>query len=241
MLGLGTIVNSAAIIVGGIIGMLFKKLISPGMQESVTRATGVCVLFIGIGGALSQMLRISENGIDTAGTLMIVLSVVLGTVVGELIRIDDGIEKFGSWLKKKTGSEKDHSFLDGFVSATCTVCIGAMAIVGAIEDGISGDHATLFAKSILDFVIVLVMASSMGKGCIFSAIPVFLLQGSFTLLAKVISPLITDGASSNISLVGSVLIFCVGLNLVWGKRIKVANMLPALLFAAGAAFLPFEL
>lgn len=117
----------------------------------------------------------------------------------------------------------------GFVDTSLIVCIGAMAIVGAIEDGITGDYSLLTAKSVLDFIIVFVMTSSRGKGCIFSAIPVGILQGTVTILAKVIEPIMTTQALSNLSLIGSMMIFCVGVNLIWGKKIKAANMLPALI------------
>lgn len=124
------------------------------------------------------------------------------------------------------------------MTASLTVCIGAMAIVGSIQDGISGDWSTLGAKAILDFIIVMVMTSSLGKGCVFSAIPVLIWEGSLTLLATTIKPLMTELTMSYLSLVGSVLIFCVGLNLVWGKKIRVANLLPAVVLAVVAAFLP---
>ncbi|MBQ1366953.1 MAG: DUF554 domain-containing protein, partial [Firmicutes bacterium] len=134
---------------------------------------------------------------------------------------------------------KDADFVNAFVTTSLTVCIGAMAIVGSIQDGILGDYSTLAVKSVLDFVILIVLTSSLGKGSIFSAIPVFLLQGGMTLLARLISPIFTDTAIANISLIGSILIFCVGINLVWGKKIRVANMLPALVLAVIAAFLPW--
>jgi uncharacterized membrane protein YqgA involved in biofilm formation len=124
------------------------------------------------------------------------------------------------------------------VTASLTVCIGAMAIVGSIQDGISGDWSTLGAKAILDFIIVMVMTSSLGKGCVFSEIPVLIWEGSLTLLATTIKPLMTELTMSYLSLVGSVLIFCVGLNLVWGKKVRVANLLPAVVLAVVAAFLP---
>ena len=147
------------------------------------------------------------------------------------------MERFGAWLKVKTKSESDGGFIGAFVTASLTVCIGAMAIVGSIQDGILGDHATLFAKAVLDLVIIMVMTASMGKGCIFSAIPVGILQGSVTLLARFLQPVFTDAALSNLSLVGSVLVFCVGLNLVWGKKIRVANLLPSLIVSVVWAFL----
>lgn len=128
--------------------------------------------------------------------------------------------------------------VDAFVTTSLTVCIGAMAVVGFIKDGIYGDYGILAAKAILDLIIVFVMTVSMGKGCVFSAIPVGIFQGIVTLLARLLEPLMTEAALSNLSLVGSIMIFCVGLNLVFGKKVKVANFLPAIVFAVAWAFLP---
>lgn len=127
--------------------------------------------------------------------------------------------------------------MDAFVTASLTVCIGAMAIVGSIQDGIRGNYSILTAKAVLDFILVMVMTCSMGKGCLFSAIPVAVFQGSITALAGLVAPLMTDAALNNLSFIGSILIFCVGINLIWGKNIRVANLLPAVVFAAAAAFL----
>ena len=129
--------------------------------------------------------------------------------------------------------------MGAFVTASLTVCIGAMAIVGSIEDGINGNHAILFAKAVLDFVIILIMASSLGKGSVFSAVPVGILQGGVTLLSGLIAPMLTDAAMHNLSTVGSILIFCVGLNLMFGKKVRVGDMLPALIVAAVWPALPF--
>ena len=160
--------------------------------------------------------------------------------MGELIGIEKGFEYFGEWLKVKTGNSGDAGFVNAFVTTSLTVCIGAMAIVGAIQDGILGDYSTLAVKAVLDLIIVAVMTSSMGKGCVFSAIPVFLFEGAITLLARLVSPIMTDMAIAYLSLIGSILIFCVGVNLVWGKKLRVANMLPAVLLAIGAAYLTWE-
>lgn len=169
--------------------------------------------------------------------MMMIITLCVGTLIGELLKLCDLLEKFGEWLKVKTGNAKDASFVNAFVTASLTVCIGAMAIVGSIKDGIELDPSILIAKGILDLVIIAVMAASMGKGAIFSAIPVALLQGGVTLLSRLISPVLTDAALSNISLTGSVIIFCVGINLIWDKKIRVANMLPALILAGLWAFI----
>ncbi|MCH4019364.1 MAG: DUF554 domain-containing protein [Erysipelotrichaceae bacterium] len=232
MAGLGTLINALAIIAGGIIGMVFGKKIPERMQETLLKVNGTAVLFIGIGGVMSKMLTIKDGVVNTQGSMMMIGSLAIGTVAGELLDLDGWMHRFGVCLQKKTGNGSDSHFIEGFVSASLTVCIGAMAIVGAIADGIDGNHSVLFAKAVLDLIIVMVMSASLGKGCLFSFIPVVILQGSVTLLAKLIAPLITTAALNNISYVGSVLIFCVGVNLVFDSKIRVANILPAILVAA---------
>lgn len=231
MAGFGTIINVAAIIIGGLGGLVFGKLLTDRFQDTLIKALGVCTMFIGISGTMEKMLTISDGTLTGGGSMMVIVSMTVGTVLGELLNLDDKLEKFGRWLKQKTGNAKDKSFVNGFVTTSLTVCIGAMAIVGAINDGIFGDYSILLAKSALDLVLVMIMTASMGKGCIFSAIPVGILQGSVTVLARIIEPLMTEGALHNLSMVGSMLIFCVGVNLIWERKIKVANMLPALVIA----------
>ena len=238
MIGLGTIVNCGAILVGGVLGLLFGKLLNSRLQDGLTKACGISVLFIGIAGAMEKMLGVNGTGLTSSGTMLLVICLALGALVGELLNIEAAFTRFGDWLKRKTGNARDGGFVDAFVTASFTVCIGAMAIVGSIEDGISGDWSVLGAKAVLDLIIIMVMACAMGKGCIFSAIPVGILQGGVTLLAKLLQPLMTEAALWNLSMVGSVLIFCVGINLVWGKTVRVANLLPAVVFAIIAAFLP---
>ena len=241
MVGLGTIINSAAIIVGGVFGHLFGKILNERIQDSLQKASGICVPCIGIAGAMESMLKLSGSSLSAGRSMLIVASLALGALVGEILNIEHGFERFGEWLKVKTGNAKDKSFVEGFVTASLTVCIGAMAVVGSIKDGISGDYSILVTKAILDLIIITVMTCSLGKGCAFSAIPVAVFQGLITALARLIKPLMTDGALANLSLIGSILIFCVGVNLVWDKRIKVANLLPSLVFAVAIAFLPFNL
>ena len=238
MFGLGTIINMAAILVGGLMGRLVGKAIPKRVQDMLYMLCGVSTLFIGIGGAMQHMLIVENGVLNTQGTMMMLLSLTVGALIGEWIDLEKRLEQFGGWLKRKTGNAGDASFIDAFVTASLTVCIGAMAIVGAIQDGMEGDISVLAAKSVLDFVIICVMAASMGKGCIFSLIPVGILQGSVTALSVVLKPIMTQDALSNLSYVGSVLIFCVGLNLVWGKKVKVANMLPAVVIAVIWAFFP---
>ena len=235
MIGLGTIINVVAILVGGVIGLVFSRAISARYQETLMQAIGVCILFVGIGGAVQEMMTVTADGLQSSGTMMIVISYAVGSLLGEWINLEQRIEQFGSWLKVKTGNAREKRFVDGFVSASLTVCIGAMAVVGSIQDGISGDHSTLALKALLDMVIVCAMSASLGKGCIFAAIPVGVLQGTVTLLAREAAPLFTEAALSNISLVGNVLIFCVGVNLVWPRTVRIANILPSIVIAAAFA------
>lgn len=235
---MGTIINTAAIIIGGILGYFFGNLLKERHQNTLNMACGVCVLFIGLAGALEGMLSIDGTNIVSGHSMLVIACMALGALVGEIINLEDRFEQFGEWLKVKTGNAKDQKFVEGFVTASLTVCIGAMAIVGSIQDGIYGDYSILATKAVLDLIIVMVMTCSFGKGCAFSALPVAVLQGGMTGLARLIEPVMTGEALSNLSLIGSILIFCVGLNLVWGKKIRVANLLPALVIAVIIAFLP---
>ena len=238
MIGLGTIINTASIIGAGIVGHFAGNLFKEEQQESVGRVCGISVLFIAIAGAMEGMLKPDGGALTATNTMLVVICVVLGTVIGELMRIESWFISFCEWLKKKTGNEGDRNFVNAFVTASLTVSIGAMAIVGSIEDGISQDYTTLALKSVLDFVIIVVMTSSLGKGCAFSAIPVFVFEGCMTLLAHLISPIMTAAAVANLSMIGSILIFCVGVNLVWDTKLRVANMLPAVILAVMAGLLP---
>lgn len=240
MIGLGTIINSVSIAVGGLLGDFAGKLFKSEQQKALNNACGISILFIAVAGAMEGMLKIDGDKISSGKSMLVVLCLALGTIIGELIGIEKGFERFGEWLKKKTGNSKDTGFADAFVTASLTVSVGAMAIVGAIQDGLLGDYSTLAVKSVLDFIIVAVMTSSMGKGAIFSAIPVFVFEGCITLLAKLVSPVMTSEATSYLSLIGSVLIFCIGINIVWGKKVNVANMLPAVFLAIVAAYLPWN-
>ena len=241
MPGLGTVINAIAILLGGIGGLLFGRLLTERHQDTLTKACGICVLFIGISGALEGMLTIDGAALSSGRSVLVIACIAPGALIGETLNLEGQFERFGKWLKIKTGNARDQRFVDGFVTASLTVCIGAMAIIGAIQDGLLGDYSLLVTKAVLDFIIVLIMTCSLGKGCMFSAIPVAVFQGSVTALAGLLRPLMTAAALANLSLVGSILIFCVGLNLVWDKRIRVANLLPAVAIAVIVAFLPFDI
>ena len=231
IIGLGTLINVACIIAGGIVGLCGGRFLVPRMQDTIMKATGLCILFVGLAGTLEQMLAVEGDHLTSGGTAMMIVSFALGAAIGEAIDLDDRFEQLGIWLKRKTGSDDDASFVNGFVSTSLTVGIGAMAIVGSIQDGILGDWSTLALKGALDAVIVCVMSASLGRGCVFSALPVAVIQGSITLLALPLRPIMTETALANLSLVGSMLIFCVGVNLIWEKTFKPANMLPVVVIA----------
>ena len=250
MPGLGTVINVVAIVIGGTAGSLLGARFPRRLQETLTVACGVAVLFIGMAGALAGMLSVTSAtgsadgaaGALTSGrTILVVISLVLGALVGELAGLHGLITRFGDWLRRRTGNSGDAGFTDAFVTASVTVCVGAMAVVGAIADGLTGDHSVLLVKAVLDLVIILAMSASMGRGCAFAAIPVGLFQGFFTATAGLIKPLMTPSAQGNLSLVGSILIFCVGLNLLRPGTVRVANLLPALLIAPALAFTPWGL
>ena len=238
MYGLGTIINVGAIIIGGLLGMIFGRFIGERHRDMLCKACGLSVIFIGTAGALRGMFSVVDGKLVYGGDFLIVGCLALGALIGEIINIEGGFERFGAWLKRKTRSTGDGNFIEGFVNASFTVCIGAMAIVGSINDGLYGDYTILVTKAILDFIIVMVMAASLGKGTVFSAIPVALLQGGVTALSVLIKPIMTETALLYLSVVGNILIFCVGINLVFGKKIRVANLLPAIIFAVVCAFIP---
>ena len=238
MYGLGTIINTAAIVAGGLFGHFFGRLLKENTPDTLTKVCGVSTLFIAISGAMEGMLVVEGGVVTSRNAMLVIICLAVGALIGELMNIEGAFERFGEWLKIKTGNARDKGFVDAFVTASLTVCIGAMAIVGSIQDGITGDYSILAMKAVLDLIIIAVMTCSLGKGAIFSAIPVAAFQGSITLLAGLVRSVMTEAALANLSLVGNVLIFCVGINLVWGKKIRVANLLPAIVIAVIAAFLP---
>lgn len=229
MIGLGTIINTAAVIVGGLLGMALKKGIAQRFEKILMQALGLATLFIGVGGVLKYMLIIENGAVSTRGTMLLIFSLVIGAILGQLIDIEAKMEKLGIKLKAAARIKNDNHFVEGFVNASLIICVGAMAIVGAMQDGISGDSSTLIAKAALDFAIVAIIAATYGVGVVFSALPLFIYQGIITLIAALFGSVISEGLIAELSFVGSALIFCVGVNLVREKTFKVANMLPALL------------
>lgn len=236
MRGLGTVINVALLIFGGLCGLLFGKKLNERIKDTLLSVNAVAIMMLAVGGVMQNMLSLSDGKLSTGGTVMMIVSLTLGGLIGEIININALVDKFGEWLRIKSHSTGDDSFVSAFVSASCTVCIGAMAVIGSINDGVSGDCSVLIAKAILDEVIICVMTASQGKGCIFSAVPVAIFQGVITIIAVFVGGFMTDLALSYLSYVGNVLIFCVGLNLIRKKQIRVANLLPSLVIAVAWGF-----
>ena len=223
----GTIVNAAAIIAGSAAGLLARKGIPAHLEDSVHKATGLAVIVIGLNGVITNMISVGEGGtLSSSGELLLVFSLVLGVVCGELLRIDDHLNGLAGMVETKfhlTG------FAASFVSGTLIYCVGAMAIIGSLNDGLKGDPSVLFVKSTLDGITSIVLAATMGPGVLFSSIPVFLYQGAITLLAGLLEPVLQGVLLSQICAVGFVLVTCIGINFLGIAKIKTANFLPALL------------
>lgn len=228
MIGLGTIINTVAVIAGGLLGMLLKNGIAKKFEKILMQGLGLATIFIGAGGVLKYMLVMENGNLTTRGTMLLIFSLVIGCVLGQLLDIESKMETLGIKLKAAVRIKNDNRFVEGFVTTSLIICVGAMAIVGAMEDGLSGDWSTLVVKSMLDFALVAILASTYGAGAVFSAIPIFVYQGSITVIAALFGAVISDTLITQLSFVGSALIFCVGVNLVKEKSFRVANMLPAL-------------
>ena len=229
MRGLGTIVNVLAMVVGGLFGLLCRGGLKDRFRETLIQACGLATIFIGASGALQMIFRVGENGLETNYTMLIVLSLVIGGLVGEAINIEKRLDSIGEKLKGLVKAKSDNRFVEGFVTVSLVTCIGAMAICGPLEEGLTGNSQTLFVKSILDMVITAVFASAYGIGAIFGALSVGVYQGLITVFAVFISPFMSEHLIMTLSGIGSVLIFGVGLNLLAPKKCKVGNLLPALL------------
>lgn len=238
-MGLGTLINAIGVLLGGVLGILIGHRISKNIQEAIMKSCGLSVVFLGIIGACEHALKIVDGKIASHGAMMVVVSLTLGTLIGEILNIELLFEKLGIYLKKVTRSNGDNRFVDSFILSSLTICIGAMAILGSIQDALFNDYSILTAKAVLDFVTILIFTAANGRGSIFSVVPLVIFQGSITLLAKFIEPIMTPMALTNLSIVGSILIFCVGANLLWNLKIRIANMLPAIVIAVVFAFLPF--
>lgn len=223
---LGTLVNTAAILAGGGIGLLLKKGLPEKLADALMKALGLCTLYIGISGCLA-----GKN------TLVLILSMVFGTLIGELLDLDGKIKWLGTFLENQfqknradeAGKTGRTSLAEGFVTASLLFCVGAMAIVGSLQSGLSGQHETLFAKSVLDFTAAIVFASSLGAGVLLSSGLVLLYQGSITLLARLLKPFLTEPVIAEMNCTGNVIIIGLALNMLGITKLKVMNFVPAIL------------
>ncbi|MBQ7493561.1 MAG: DUF554 domain-containing protein [Selenomonadaceae bacterium] len=219
--GLGTLINVAGIFFGGLIGLFGGKFLTEKIQRTLLEACALAVIFLGADGALKNL-----------DAMLLIASLIGGGLIGAILDIDGKFERLGIFLRTHSGNEGDTKFVDAFVTASLTVCVGAMAVIGAINDRLLSDATILIAKSALDAIIILVMTASLGKGCIFSCVSVGIFQGAITFCAGFLEPFMTEIALNNLSGVGNVLIFGVGVNLLFPERkICVANLLPALVIA----------
>jgi len=220
---LGTIVNALAIIGGCLIGLIVKGRLTEKISSTIMNGLALCVLYIGISGAL--------KGKDT---LQMIICIALGALIGEIIDINKRLNNLGDMIEKKINSKRKGmsnekiSISEGFVTSSLLFCVGAMAVVGSLESGLQGNHTTLFAKSVLDGVSSIIFTSSLGIGVLLSSVAVLIYQGAITLLAGGLSAILTDTIISNMSAVGSLLIVGLGFNMLGISKIKVANLLPSI-------------
>lgn len=213
---LGTVVNAIAIIIGGLIGTFIRNGLKENYKKTLMNGVGLTVIIIGIMGAIK-----SEN------MILIIISIVLGSIIGEAIGIEKKLDSMGNSLEEKLG-QGNSNFSKGFVTASLVYCVGAMAIVGSLESGLLGNHDTLFAKSVLDGISSIIFASTLGIGVVFSSIPVFIYQGIIILLASSLRNLLTPDVILEMSAVGGILIMGIGINILEIKKIEVGNMSPSI-------------
>lgn len=229
MAGTGTFINAILVIIGSLIGLLLKKAIPERLKTSMVQALALATFTIGLTGVITAACTASkEGGLTSNYTIMMVLSLAIGTFIGELLNIDARLDKLGQFFQEKFSHGGGTSFAEGFVTASLVFCVGSMAILGALNDGIFHDPSILITKSLLDFIMSVVFASTLGVGVIFSAVTVIVYQGLITLCAAFISPFLTTQVISQMSLVGSILIMGIGLNFLYKPALRLANMLPAM-------------
>ena len=222
----GTFVNVGGIVIGSLIGLFFKRGIPENINKAIIKAEGVAILVIGLNGVLTAMLSVGAGGkLESDGALLLLVSLVAGCLIGEALKIEDRLNGLSGVMERRLKSD---NLSKGFVTATLVFVIGAMAIVGALNDGLTGDHTILFTKTMLDFITSIVLAASLGVGVIFSAIPVFIVQGAISMLARFIAPYISDELIRLFSMVGYALVMALGFNFVADTKIRAANLLPAL-------------
>lgn len=223
---LGTIVNTLAVVAGGAIGLLLKKGIPQKVTDAVMQGLALCVIFMGVSGAL-----------EGSKTLAMIVSMALGAVVGTLLDLDGRLNKLGDTIESKMAPGGQGKIATGFVTASLLFCVGALSIVGSLQSGLTGDHSMLYTKSMLDFISSIVLCASLGVGVILSAVTLFLYQGVITVLAQALAPVLTDGVIAEMTCVGSLLIIGMGLNMLGVTKIKIMNYVPAIFIVIGLYFI----
>lgn len=223
---MGTLINAGLIVVGGVIGLFFKKRMSQALSQSLSVVLGVAIVLFALANTVVEMMTIEAGGLVSKNGLILIVSLTLGMVIGSVLKLQDHVEHFENYLVRRFHKSQ---LTKGFMEASLLYCVGAMAIIGSFADGMSGDSSILITKGIMDGISALILVTTLGPGVIFSFIPVLLYQGSLTLLAYFMAPAISAEFLSLFSLVGFSIVFCIGLNLLKLTQIKIVNLLPALL------------
>lgn len=222
----GTLVNCIAVIIGGLIGLLFKKGIKPAHADGINRALGLAVLIIGMNGVIANMFTVENGKVSSSGELLLVVFLVVGTLIGELLKLDDQFSRFCNKIENKFQAK---GFASGFINGTVLFCVGAMSIIGSINDGLTGDSSILFVKSALDAVNAVIFGATLGFGVIFTCIPMLIYQGGISLLAGTLSGILQGELLEQICMVGYAIIMAIGFNFLLEKKFRTLNMVPALI------------
>lgn len=222
----GTLVNCAAVIIGGLIGLLLKKGIKESYTVGINKSLGLAVLVIGINGVISNMFTLENGKLSSSGELLLIVFLVVGTLIGELLKLDD---RFNRFCGKVDSKFKNGGFAGGFINGTILFCVGAMAIIGSINDGLTGDSSVLFVKSALDFVNAVIFGATLGFGVIFTCIPILIYQGGISLLAGTLSGILQGELLGQVCMVGYAIIMAIGFNFFLEKKFKTLNMVPTII------------
>lgn len=222
----GTLVNAAAVIIGGLIGLVLKKGIKEAYTDGINKVLGLSVLIIGLNGVISNMFTVSDGKLSSSGELLLIVFLVVGTLIGEMLKLDD---RFGRFCKGIETKFKSEGFASGFINGTVLFCVGAMSIIGSINDGLTGDSSILLVKSALDFVNAIIFGATLGYGVIFVFIPIIIYQGGISLLAGALSGILQGELLTQICMMGYAIIMAIGLNFILVKKFKTLNMVPALI------------
>ncbi len=223
---IGTIVNAAGIAAGGFLGLVFKKFIRDSWTGTINKALGLSVVVIGLNGVVSNMISVTDGRLSSSGELLLVVSLIIGSLAGEILRLDDHLESFSKRVESRFSAS---GFAASFMNASVLFCVGAMAIIGSIQEGLTGDPSILYVKAVLDTVSAVIFGATLGMGVIFSSVPVFVYQGLITISAGLLGSLLQGELLAQVCAVGYTIIIAIGLNFLVSDRIKTLNMLPAVL------------